>query len=56
MAEVPTALSYARVDLVNEDDPVVMELELIEPQLFLGYEPDAAGRLADHVLALLRAG
>ena len=55
LAEVPASLSYARVDLVNEDDPVVMELELIEPQLFLQYQPDAAGRLADHVLGLLRA-
>jgi glutathione synthase/RimK-type ligase-like ATP-grasp enzyme len=48
----PTA--YARVDLVDGPDgrPVVMEVELVEPTLFLDREPAAAGRFAD---ALLRA-
>jgi glutathione synthase/RimK-type ligase-like ATP-grasp enzyme len=44
-AEAP--LLYGRVDLVpGRDGPVVMELELVEPDLFLGYAPGAAERLA----------
>jgi hypothetical protein len=43
---------YARVDVVDgpEGDPVVLELEAVEPNLFLGMSPDAAGRLADALL------
>lgn len=44
---------YARVDLVdddsnNDDDatPVVLELELIEPSLFLAFDEQGAGRIA----------
>jgi glutathione synthase/RimK-type ligase-like ATP-grasp enzyme len=42
----PTA--YARVDVVDGDDgrPVVMEVELIEPTLFLDLAPHAAARFA----------
>ncbi len=37
-------LLYARVDLVRgEEEWEVMELELVEPSLFLTYEPAAAG-------------
>ncbi len=40
-------LLYARVDLVDAGDgPLVMELELIEPELFLGSHDDAPHRLA----------
>jgi len=40
-------LLYARVDLVEgPDGPLVMELELIEPELFLGFDPEAPGTLA----------
>ena len=37
---------YARVDLIDDEygDPVVLELELIEPSLFFAFEPLAAGR------------
>ncbi|MGH7525851.1 MAG: ATP-grasp domain-containing protein [Gemmatimonadales bacterium] len=43
---------YARVDLVETGrSPVLMELELIEPDLFLTHAPDAAGRLATALLA-----
>jgi hypothetical protein len=44
----PSRLLYARVDLVPGPDgqPLLMELELTEPQLFLGHAPGAAGRLA----------
>jgi len=39
---------YARVDLVRDDAdaPVVIEVELIEPSLFLAMHPPAAARLA----------
>jgi len=55
LAAAPASTSYARVDLVRVgDDPAVMELELIEPQLFLPHDPAAAGRFAEHIAALLR--
>jgi glutathione synthase/RimK-type ligase-like ATP-grasp enzyme len=43
--------AYARVDLVDGDDgrPVVIELELIEPSLFLDLAPAGAPRLADEL-------
>ena len=37
------------------DGPVVLEVELTEPSLFLGYEPAAAGRLADAIVGPARA-
>jgi hypothetical protein len=50
LSAVPLPWVYARVDLVVTDQgPVLMELELIEPQLFL--TPSAAERLADALLA-----
>jgi hypothetical protein len=41
-------LLYARVDLVPGPDgaPVLMELELTEPQLYFGVVPEAAARFA----------
>lgn len=46
------SLLYARVDsVVIEGRAHVMELELIEPQLFLRHAPGAAERMADLVLA-----
>lgn len=43
-------LLYARVDLVGgSSGPEVMELELIEPELFLGFDPRAARRLAERI-------
>jgi glutathione synthase/RimK-type ligase-like ATP-grasp enzyme len=46
-------LLYARIDLVADPDgrPVVLELELTEPSLFLPQAPDAAERLARAVAA-----
>ena len=40
-------LLYARVDLVFTDDgePLLLELELVEPSLFLAYGPGVAGAL-----------
>jgi glutathione synthase/RimK-type ligase-like ATP-grasp enzyme len=52
MAAVPGGgdLLYARVDLVGpRDGPLLMELELIEPQLFLDRVNVAADRLADAI-------
>lgn len=41
---------YARVDLLATDDgPVVLELELTEPSLFLDTDPGAAARFADAI-------
>lgn len=44
---------YARVDLVTGPDgePCVMELELIEPNLFLWLHPDSVPRVVEAVLA-----
>lgn len=51
--EVPL---YARVDLVAGPDaePCLIELELIEPNLYLVTHPSAAARLADAAIAQLR--
>ena len=47
-------LVYARVDLVGTPEkPLIMELELIEPQLFLAQAPGAADRLAAALAARL---
>ena len=49
-------LLYARVDLVPGDDgaPLLLELEVTEPSLFLTHAPGAAGRLAAAVAARVR--
>jgi glutathione synthase/RimK-type ligase-like ATP-grasp enzyme len=48
----PTA--YARADLVTTaDGPLLMELELIEPQLFLDFDPRAPDRYANVLVATL---
>jgi len=45
-------LAYARVDYIVDPQrgPLVMELELTEPDLFLRHQPPAAHRLVEHVL------
>lgn len=46
-------LAYARVDLVMGDDgPMVLELELTEPSVFLDQHADAATRLASVLAAM----
>lgn len=54
MASVPgrPELLYARVDLVDGDDgrPRVMELELVEPNLFLWLHPESMPRVVEDVL------
>jgi hypothetical protein len=50
-------LLYARIDLVPGADGrwLLMEAELIEPDLYLGQAPDAGAAFADAVRALLAA-
>ena len=48
------SLLQARVDLVPGDEgPVVLEVELTEPSLWLGYAPGATDRYADAIAAAL---
>lgn len=47
--------TYARVDGTEvSGDLIIMELEVIEPELFFDRHPDAAGRLADAVMRVVR--
>jgi glutathione synthase/RimK-type ligase-like ATP-grasp enzyme len=48
-----SSLTYARVDLVLGEDgaPMVLELELFEPSVFLGHDDDAADRIAAAIAA-----
>jgi glutathione synthase/RimK-type ligase-like ATP-grasp enzyme len=47
LAAAPAATAYARIDLVaGPDGPLVMEAELIEPELFLPYDPPSVHRFA----------
>jgi glutathione synthase/RimK-type ligase-like ATP-grasp enzyme len=53
IAVAPVAPLYARVDILATDEgPTVIELELIEPALYLDANPPSAERLADALLAL----
>ncbi len=52
LAHAPADLLYARVDLLpGPDGPVLVELELTEPSLFLGYQDGAAELLAAAIAA-----
>ena len=55
LANVPTAgepLLYARVDgCIVDDELLLMELELLEPELFFRFAPAAAARMAEALLA-----
>ncbi|WP_201777124.1 ATP-grasp domain-containing protein [Streptacidiphilus neutrinimicus] len=54
LAAAPAPVAYGRVDLVElEDGPAVMELELIEPELFLPHTAGATARYAHHLAGLL---
>jgi glutathione synthase/RimK-type ligase-like ATP-grasp enzyme len=51
MAAAPGRLTYARVDLVDwQDAPAVIELEVIEPDLFLREVPERVDRFVEVVL------
>ncbi|MEV4338316.1 hypothetical protein [Streptomyces sp. NPDC049590] len=60
LAAVPGTpeLLYARVDLVDGDDgePLLMELELVEPNLFLWLHPDSLPRVAQAILRAAHDG
>ena len=48
---------YARVDLVHDEGrPLLMELEVIEPRMFLNLSPTAAERFADAIRLRLEQG
>ena len=53
----PDRLLYARVDLLPDEasDPVVIELELTEPSLWLSSAPGSADRFAAAIRAALPA-
>jgi len=54
IAAIGQKLLYARVDFVRSGDAFrLMELELIEPSLYLRIDPGAADRFADAIAALL---
>ena len=54
MAHVPAACAYARVDVVESTrGPLLMELELIEPELYFSIVPGSAERMARVMVDLL---
>jgi len=57
LAVAPAPPFYARVDLIPDADgrPLVMELELIEPDLYLDLTPDRGESFAVALAARLRA-
>ncbi|HEV7759832.1 MAG TPA: hypothetical protein VGO78_12615 [Acidimicrobiales bacterium] len=47
LAAAPAATAYARIDLIaGPEGPLVMEAELIEPELFLPHDPPSVHRFA----------
>lgn len=55
IADIPQSLLYARIDLIRDDhdEPLLAELELVEPSLFLKQEPAALRRLVRGIAARL---
>ncbi|MFF8727533.1 RimK family alpha-L-glutamate ligase [Streptomyces sp. NPDC015171] len=53
-----SGLLYARVDLVDgaDGEPRLMELELVEPNLFLWLHPDSLPRVTEAILTAAREG
>ena len=56
LAAAPAAATYARVDIVADDDGTlkIMELELIEPALFLEHSPDGGEAFSRAILNAAR--
>jgi len=52
LAKAPAKASYARVDIVPDDEGTlrIMELELIEPALFLDLAPGSTDRFTNAIL------
>ncbi|MEO0801201.1 MAG: hypothetical protein AAFY57_02850 [Cyanobacteria bacterium J06642_2] len=57
LAKIPFTLLYARVDLVRswDDEPLLIELELVEPSLYFAAAPGTAEILAEVIARLLAA-
>jgi glutathione synthase/RimK-type ligase-like ATP-grasp enzyme len=54
VATVPASCAYARVDVVETSrGPLLMELELIEPELYFSIVPGSAERMAQAIIARL---
>jgi len=56
LAAAPAKATYARVDIVPDDEGTlrIMELELIEPSLFLDHAPGAAAAFTRSILSSVR--
>jgi glutathione synthase/RimK-type ligase-like ATP-grasp enzyme len=56
LAAAPAPATYARVDIVAGDDGalMIMELELIEPSLFLEHAPDGGASFSRSILSRVR--
>ena len=52
LAPIPGETLYARVDIVFlvDGSPAIMEIELIEPSLYLSFDVDASRRFADAII------
>ena len=56
MTRVPSTCIYARVDVVESSrGPILMELELIEPELYFLIAPEAAKSFAGMVIDRLQS-
>jgi len=53
LAAAPVPATYARVDIIPDDDGVlrIMELELVEPALFLDHAPDGGAAFVRAILS-----
>ena len=56
LASAPAKATYARVDIVPDDEGVlrIMELELIEPALFLDHAPDGGAAFTRAILSAVQ--
>jgi glutathione synthase/RimK-type ligase-like ATP-grasp enzyme len=56
LAAAPARATYARVDIIPDDDGVlrIMELELIEPALYLDHSPDGGAAFTQAILSAAR--
>lgn len=56
ITDIPDELLYARIDLIRDDNgvPLLAELELVEPSLFLTQAPHALDRFVAAIAALAR--
>jgi glutathione synthase/RimK-type ligase-like ATP-grasp enzyme len=56
LGAAPAKVTYARVDIVPDDEGTlrIMELELIEPALFLDHAPDSGAAFIRSILSAVR--